>query len=180
MPSPVQIEFRLHQQAGWPGSLSRPNQPSAYDVGQLNVPAAATRNPRPGDAVYWNSTDNQYQLVTTSGNQLNTLGIIIYDAGTVQSTLAVALANANSEAFIEYLDGDTIKVGVMGTFYVQAGSAMEYGDLVDFDASDGKWDVRARSTTVAGIQLQPIVCVSRTPVVADAITEVRIGYGRAI
>ena len=180
MPTPIQTQFRVHQQPGWPGSLARPNSPYAYDIGSVNVPSAATRNPQPGDAVYWNATANAFELAVSSTQIRDTLGIIVYDAGTVQSTLASAPSNANSDAFIQYADGDIIKVGIMGTFYVIAGGALEYGDQVDFDSTDGQWDARTKATTIATLALQPIVCVSRSPIVASALAEIRIGYGRAI
>ena len=99
-------------------------------------------------------------------------------------------AGSNSDTFVEYKDGALLKIGVMGTFFVLAGGALEYGERVRWDRAAFKWVTRPAlatdATTIAGFREDvmealdelPIICVSRSPVAADALAEVRIGTGR--
>ena len=193
-----QINYDIYQQAGWPGQQARPGEPYAYDTGVLHVPAAATRNPRPGDAVYWDETENAYAIPTTAAEVSSVVGLISYDASTLQSSLSAVPSGANSDAFIEYKDGAVVKVAVMGTFYAQAGSAMEYGEMIDWDTADFLWDPRTQAgeigsgvstvtalrtavnSLISGLARLPIVCVSPEPVAANGVAEVRLGWGRVV
>lgn len=204
--APIQRIYRTYEQEGWPGALARPNEPHAFHFGLINVPTGATRKPRPGDPVYWDATEKRYAIPTTAA-QLNAVcGILVFDSGTVQGTLDTIPSNVNSDAFIEYADNAQVKVGVMGTYYALAGEALTYDQLVAWDTTDYKWDVRD-AADVAGhtaltdnafanintaltevvtnvnaalgnLRRQPIVNVSRQDVAADGICELQIGYGR--
>ena len=75
---------------------------------------AAGRNARPGDAVYYDAGENQVAVPTTDAEELQVIGIVAYDQGTVQGTLSAFPANANSDAFIEYVDNEIVKIAVFG------------------------------------------------------------------
>lgn len=205
MAAPVQANFRVHQQVGWPGSLARPNAPYAYDTGTLHVESAGYK-PRPGDPVYYDATNDDYRA-PAAANLDDVCGIIVYDQGTVQSVLASAPTNANSDHYIEYEDGDIIKVAYVGNFFALAGEALEYNDRLVWDVTERKWDVQdapaasavadrtgninltninglkdalvsSINDAIASLNQLPITCVSRAPVAADGIAELRIGFGR--
>ena len=206
MTQAIQTQYNRYQQAGWPGALARPNEPHAFHIGVLHVPSGATRTPRPGDPVYYDATENQYAIPTTAA-QLNAVcGIIVYDSGTVQAELTSPPTDANSPAYIEYKDNAEIKVGFAGTYFGIAGEAQEYDDLLVWDLTDFKWDVRAAATVaahtdvtadtvaainaaltsvttrvnaaIADLRRRPFTCVARSPVAADGLTEIQIGFGR--
>ena len=166
----VQSSYSIYPERGFPGSLARPSEPHALDGGGAYVPAAATRKPRPGDAVYYDTTNNGFAIPTTAAQLLLVSGILSYRADTVQTTASI----------VEFSNGDEVEVAIFGTFWVVAGSAMEYGQIIGWDLTDFAWDPDARVTTVATIVPNPIVCVSRTAVAAAGIAEARIGYGRVI
>lgn len=204
--APIQRQYRRYEQEGWPGALARPNEPHAFHFGLIDVPTGATRTPRPGDPVYWDATAERYAIPTTAVQVEAVCGILVFDSGTVQGTLDSVPSNANSDAFVEYKDNDSVKVGVMGTFYAIAGEALNYDVLVEWDIANYKWDVRATAqaaahtaltgNTVANINAgltqviglvntafgdlrrKPIVNVSRQQVAADGLCELQIGYGR--
>ena len=142
MTESIQQQYRRYQQEGWPGMLSRPNEPHAFHSGILRVPANA-RTPRPGDAVLWDRGNNRFVLPTDDAGLQRCTGIIVYDPGTLQQQAAAAPDGANSPMFVEYKNGARIKIGIMGTFYVVGGEANEYDDLAIWDRADFKWDVRA-------------------------------------
>ena len=126
--------------AGAGSAVSRDRtRPYAYDTGRLNVPTSG-RKARPGDGVYWNATANRFQVPTTDAQELLVLGIVAYDVGTVQSTLGTTPTTENSDQFIQYDDDDVIKVAVLGTFYLIAGGAVEYGNILRHQNDDYKWD----------------------------------------
>ena len=171
----IQRVFRRHQQPGWVGGLARPDAPYAYDTGQLHVPTSG-RKARPGDGVIWDTTQNQYKVPTTDAEEFLVVGIVAYDAGTVQSTLTTAPTTENSDQYIEYDDDAIIKVAVLGTFYVIAGGAVEYGDILRHQMNDYKWDVDI-PTSYAELFKRAVECVSKSGADGDII-EARIGYGR--
>lgn len=195
MTNVVQQRFRAHQQEGWPGQLARPNEPHFYHTGTLHVPANG-RNPRPGDALVYDASEDSFKLPSSAAEDAQVCGILAYDQGTVQKSLASAPAGVNSEAYVEYADEAVVKVGVMGTFFVMAGAAMEYGQLVEWQRDDYLWEPHTRATLaltgntagnintgvnnlIAALMTCPVICVSRAPVTANQLAEIRIN-GRAL
>lgn len=189
MTNPIQSQYNIYQQEGWPGLLSRPNEPHAFHHGVLRVPSTGSpRKPRPGDPLFWDATNNRFALPTTAAEVEQVVGILSYDLGTVQQSQTLP-SNANSDMFIEFENNSRIKVLVMGTIYVVAGSALEYDDLLVWDTTDFQWDVRAQATAagntqanintaLADLRQKPIVCVSRQAVASGELAEAQIGYGR--
>ncbi len=184
----IQQRYRAHQQEGWPGALARPNEPHIYHTGTLHVPSAG-RKPRPGDAIVYDAAEDAFKLPTTDAEDAKVCGILSYDQGVVQKSLDAVPSGVNSEAYVEYADEDIVKVGVMGTFFVIAGVALEYGQLVEWQRDDYQWDVLADLTAAGNSQANinavlaamrrcPIACVSRAPVPTGELAEIRIN-GRA-
>ena len=178
--SPVQTQFATTPGAGYPGSLSRAEEPHIYiHPAVFHLPAAG-RKARPGDPVYYDAAENKFALPHNAATLLQTLGIVSYDLGTIQSLLAAIPAGSNSPAFIEYDDDAILKVGVMGTFYAIAGEALEFGDLVVWDVASFKWDKLTKPAAFADLHSYPVVVASRAPVAVDGLVELRFGSGRVI
>ena len=166
----IQRSYSINPADGFPGVLAEPSAPHHLESGLMYVPASATRNPRPGDAVYYDTTENAFAIPTTAAQSLLVCGILSYRADKV----------ANASSIVEYLDGEECEVGDLGTFWVTAGAAMEYGQIIAWDRADFKWDPAARVTAIADIVPYPIVCASRIAAVDTGIAKARIGYGRVI
>ena len=181
----VQGTYEINPDRGFPGDLARPTEPHALDSGVIHVPAAAPRKPRPGDAVYYNTTEDAYAIPTTAANLAVVVGILSYRKDVVQSGAA--------RDTVEYSDGAEVEVGVHGTFWVTAGSAIEYGGRIIWDIADYKWDaltipavaganvaavVTSINATLTAYGRTPIACVSRQAVAADGLAQARIGFGR--
>ena len=166
----IQQSYSINPDVGFPGDLAQASGPHHYHSGVLVVPSAATRNPRPGDAVYYDTTNNGFAIPTTAAHLLLVSGILGYRKDAVQ----------NAADIVEFKNGDEVQVGVLGTFWVRAGSGMEYGQIIGWDLADYLWDVDARVTAIASIAQLPIVCVSRFAVAANGVAQAQIGYGRVI
>lgn len=189
----LQREFGRYPGRGYPGDLARPDEPHAFDIGLARVPAGG-RAPRPGDAVYYDEVNDRFAVPTNAAQQRAVIGIVSYDPGKVAGTVSPLPDDGNSDVFVEYADGEEIKVGVLGTFWVTAGSAMKYGQPCSMATDDFKWDsyvpdldVPAGAVTRQGLidiveELRRRVseCVSPAPVAADGLAQVRIGFGRVI
>ena len=197
---PVQVDYGRYPEKGYLGDVARPAEPFAFDLGLAHVPTSG-RKPRPGDAVYYDTTANGFAVPTTAAQRTAVIGIVSYDPGVVSSTLASAPTDANSDQFVEFYDDDPIKICVFGTVWVRAGSAMEYGQVVQQDTystPDYKWDpytpdlsvpntfadlAAARAAVFAVVEnsrSRVFECVNPTPVADSDLVQVRIGYGRIV
>lgn len=175
----VQRSYDINPARGYPGALARPSEPHALDSGVIHVPANA-RNPRPGDALYYDEAENAFAIPTSGAQSGLVCAILSYRADQV----------ANAESIVEYSDGDEIQFARLGTFWVRAGAAMEYGQRIAWDRADYEWDPVADPALAANPSIAtvnallealgryPIVCVSREPVAASGIAQAQIGYGR--
>ena len=114
--------------------IAEPSAPHHLDSGLLYVPSAATRNPRPGDAVYYDVTQNALRSPQSAAESLLVCGILSYRQDQV----------ANADSIVEFLDGAEVQIGDFGTFWVVAGGAVEYGQIISWDRADFKWDAAAR------------------------------------
>ena len=136
MAAPIQRAYRRHQQPGWPGSIAKPGTPSEFVLAKIGVPTNGTA-PKPGDGLAYSATNDDWRLpADTQAGRVSVMGMIIYDAGTIQGSLASPATGANSDTEVTYADGDHVKVGIMGTFYAIANEAMEFGDAVAFDSGE--------------------------------------------
>ena len=197
MAQTVQTGYEINPEFGFAGDIARPGEPHAYDSGLLHVPASSTRNPRPGDALIYDATHNEWRVPATAAESLAALGIMTYRVDRIQ--------NATSN-MLDFADESEIEIGVHGTFWVVAGEAVEYGDRLVWDVADYKWNVAAApaavdvpdstantvtanavvaanlvaqiNAVVAALGRLPVVCVSRAPAADGDLIEARIGYGR--
>ena len=161
----VQTSFEVRPPVGFVGDLARPGEPHAFDYGYLHVPASG-RKARPGDAVIWDETQNQYKVPVTAAEELLVVGIVSYEASAIP----------NSSGVIEYDDNEAIKVCVLGTVFVTAGGNTEYHHLLRFQEDDFKWDA-GNPTSYAETYHRAVECVTMSGTDGDVI-EARIGYGR--
>ena len=174
MPSRIQSQFDLYQQIGYPGQIARPNEPWAADRGPMIVNATSTRKGRPGDAVYWDTTNNGFAVPHNVATQLLVIGVIGYD-GEVAHQLSAVPSGSNSDYIVQYDDDDPIKVITMGSVFLIAGGAVEYSHILRFQ-TDHKWN-EDTPTAFADTMYRLIECTSLTG--ADTnIIEARIS-GRA-
>lgn len=191
----IQTVYQVNPDVGYPGALAYPEQPFAYENGIAQVPTNG-RKPRPGDAVYYDRANNGYAVPTDAATLRAVCGIVGYRQDTVQDSLATTPTGANSDAFLEYEDGDPLRVLVLGSMFVRAGAAMERDQRIVYNVTDFDWDVQAdpaaaaittfdatnvQAAITAAIQSLgscPIVCVSAKAVAANGIAIARIGYGR--
>ena len=169
MVNAVQTNYSINPDRGFPGLLAQPSAPHALDSGVLHVPGTATRKPQPGDAVYYDATEDAYAVPTTAAHSLAVCGILSYRQDTV----------ADADSKVKFDDGDEVEVAVLGGFWVTAGSAVEYNQLLAWDRADYLWDTLTKPAAFADLVTNPIVCVSRHGVAANGLAIARIGYGRA-
>ena len=195
----VQSVYNTYPDLGYPGDIARPSEPHAFDTGLAQVPSNG-RKPRPGDAVYYDRSANGFAVPTSDPQRAAVVGIVSFDPGVVQSTAASTPSGSNTDKFIEYDDGDELKVVVFGVVWVEAGSAMEYGQLVQQDtysSPDYLWDPYTTdltieaATSVADLRTEVVAladsfrsktftCVSPAAVAANGLAQVRISQGRII
>ena len=153
----IQTEYSYYQQKGYVGQLARPYEPHRFELGKLYVATSGTK-PRPGDPVHWNATQNAFQLASSAFDRAQPIGLVSYDTAHVQGSLATKPAGANSSQFIEYEDGDVVKIMLEGTMWVLAGAAAEFGNRVVYQTTDKKWNadtddlVPSTDTTIADIR----------------------------
>jgi hypothetical protein len=172
----IQRSYSINPPVGFPGTIAEPNSPMRIEIGTLYIDSGdprATATPpgaRPGDAVYYDNTNNAWRVAYDSASQLAIEGIITYPADTV--------AGANS--FVAFASGDAIEVITMGVVWVIAGAASERGDQLLMHTDDWKYDNLTRRTTVAELYSVPIQSYNTTPAVDNAIIKASIGYGRVI
>ena len=172
----VQTNYNTYSQKGYIGDLSRPDEPHAIDLVPAQVPASG-RNPRPGDPVYWDATNNGAAVPTTANQAEQVFGIVTYYPGQVGGTLSTRPTGANSDQFIEYTDGVLMPVIVMGTAWLLAGAALEYGNLIRQNFTDFDYETVTKPVDFNTIIAAPITVVNLA--VADGdIFEARIGFGR--
>lgn len=192
----IQKKYEINPDVGYVGDLARPDEPHALESGLLYVPSDATRTPRPGDALYYNETQNRFAIPTSAAEQALVVGLLHYRRDTV----------VESGSQPEFANGAEIEVAVFGTFWVKAGAAMEYGQRIQWQTDDYLWDPMAavaaevadvsgsvdlaalnalKNAIVTGVNAAlvefgrvPITCVNRLPVAANGIAQARIGYGR--
>lgn len=166
-----QTSYEINPDIGFAGKLAEPNSPHRVEAGILHVPSGATRMPRPGDVLYYDTTENQWAIPTSAAQSLLVGGILSYRADTV----------ANAASILEFADEAEIEVATMGFWWAVAGSAMEYDAICSWDRSDFKYDTDARVTAVASIVPYPMVCKQRGGVSADGdLFKLALGIGRVI
>ena len=154
-----QTEYNYKLGRNYYGSVARPNEPTVVDYG------IAGESLKPGDAVVFDAADAERSFKkpvaganagATAANKANVVGIVLYDEGMVP----------DADGNVTIKDGDPVRVGVQGSFYAKAGSALEYGDQVEWDITNADWTLLTQPTTYATAHRNPAFCAERT--VADA------------
>lgn len=182
----LQRTYDINPDLGFPGALARPSEPHSLESGILHVPSAG-RAPRPGDALYYDEGEGAFALPTDAAQDAAVCAILSYRADQV----------ASADSIVRFADGDEIQFGRLGTFWVVAGSAMQYGQQIRMARDDYQWDPKAAHAPAAAGNSQaninaaiaaalqslgryPIVCVSRDPVSAGGMAQAQIGFGRIL
>ena len=166
-----QTGYDINPDIGFAGSIAEPNSPHRVEAGTLYVPSSATRIPRPGDALYYDTTQDQWAIPTSAAQSLLVAGILSYRADTVQ----------NASSILEFIDEAEIEVATMGVWWAVAGSAMEYDAICSWDRTDFRFDTDARVTAIASIVPYPMVCKQRGGVTANGdLFKLGLGLGRVI
>ena len=177
----IQTNYSINPGIGTPGVLVRPTSPHAMDSGQIRVPTSG-RNPQPGDAIYYDRTNNRFALPIDDATNRLVCGILGYRFDTIQE----------DDQTIQFDNDDFVQIFTMGTVWVRAGDAVEWGDLLRWQTDDYKWNAHTRATlstsdtytdaavnaVIADLGRYPIVCVSPEPVADEGIAMAQIGYGR--
>ena len=153
--------------------------PLLIDRVPAQVPASTGRDPRPGDAVYWDATNNGAAVATTDAQSENVIGIVTYFPSILGDILSSIPSGANSATYVQYTDGEIMPIVVMGTVWLLAGAALEYHQIVRQDTTDFDYESQAKPAAHGDLISQPIVCVD-VAVADTGIFKGRIGYGRAI
>lgn len=192
----LQRTYDINPDLGFPGALARPSEPHSTGSGIIAVGGTghSSVTPRPGDAIYYDRASGAFRLPNTDANFQDTCAILGYRADQV----------ADADSRVSFVDGDEIQFFTLGTVWVLAGQAMQYGDLLHWDGSGtlSTWAVEnaltigaaltASSATaedaanlanqlrayILELRRHPIVCVSRDPVSSGGIAQAQIGYGR--
>ena len=173
----VQTTTNTYPGVGLPGEIARPNEPIRIERKPIYV-VSGGRKPRPGDGVFWNGTQDAFQYPTTAAQELLVTGIVHFEQNAVQGHLASVPSGADTDTFIEYDDGEIAPIITMGTVYMRAGAACEFGDLLRIQRADFKWDPD-NPTSYAELFKRPVECVSASGADGDLI-EANIGGGRVI
>ena len=169
MPS-LQQNYEINPPVGFPGQIAEPNSPYRVEAGVLYVPSGASRaNPRPGDAVYYVTAQDAWQVPINAADQLMVGGILTYRSDAV----------AASNDFTQFEDGDQIFVVTMGVVWVIAGGSCDRGDIMVMQTDDWKYNATTRVTTLAEVYETPIQKFDGDSSDND-IFKAAIGYGRAI
>ena len=166
----LQQSYNINPEVGFPGEIAEPNSPHRIEAGRLTVPSGATRtNPRPGDAVYYSTAQDAWQVPSNASDQLQVGGILTYRADAV----------ASATNFTQFDDGDQIFVVTMGVVWVIAGGSCDRGDIMVMQTDDWKYNATTRVTAVTAIYETPIQKFDGDSADND-IFKAAIGYGRAL
>ena len=170
MAAPIQAGYRRHQQAGWPGDLAKPTNPTEFITGKIGGAAVQA-----GQAVQYDATNNDFRAVADSdAGGLATIGIVSFDSGSVAATRAAGpTGTGSSDAYAEYKVGEYAKIGIMGTFYAYAAGTIEFGAAVRYDTSEGGWTAYGTALTEAQVQRNPVVCMTHGAT-SGSLIEVRL------
>ena len=175
----IQTSYNINPGKGYPGLIAHPNEPTIIEAGPL------TGTARPGEAALWDRTQHAFKEadISTAAQLAAVIGIFTYRRSELQDS---------SNDRVNFADGEEVEVCVMGTVWVTAQVALEYGDRLAFsDGANGRWSVAAGFSAAAaptgaelggstGIMGASIVCVSRFPVAAGGLALARVSPGLGI
>ena len=102
-----------------------------------------------------------------------------YFPGILGDILSSIPSGANSATYVEYTDGEVMPIVVLGTVWLVAGGALEYGNQIIQNFADRDWiaGTNAQPAAVTNILRTPVTCVD-VAVTDTSIFKGRVGYGR--
>ena len=175
----IQSTYSIRPEAGRPGVIARECQATIPDKGLSKVATGAAK-PQPGWAVYWNDTLKGWTVPQNAVESQLALAVVASPGNRV--------AEASNNTTIEFDNNEDIEVISYGHVWVETNSAVEYGDLMEFDATSKKFQkttlaapgntVSDHSTWLGNLPRVFMVCVSPEPAAANDVVQLRIGGGR--
>ena len=151
----IQTSYAINPGKGFKGLIARPNEPTIVERGILKPITSSKANPVPGDALVWNGTGNGFSCPVTASLK-DIVGILTLRQDTVTGSSGVSFS-ADDEIFI----------CTLGTVWVEAGGAVEWGSRIVWQTDDSKWDADAFDKTestaadgFANLVRNPVICVS--------------------
>ena len=168
----VQRSYSINPPVGFPGTIAEPNSPTRVERGVLHIGASDGRDTggaRPGDALFWDTTNDAWRVAHDGGSVRSVAGFLSYPADTV----------ANASSIVTFASGAEIEIVTMGVVWVVAGGNVERHNFLEFQQGDYKYDNLARQTAIANLHTNPIECYSTSGSDGDII-KAAIGYGRVI
>jgi hypothetical protein len=145
-----QSNYDYYLSRGHKGHVARPGEPTVIDYG------IAGEDLEPGDAVYFDTTAGEldFKKPTSAATKIAVAGIVLYDEGTVPNDI---------DGNVVIKSGAQVRVGVKGTFYAEAGSALTYGAQVIWDdtTAENNWTELTLPTTYALAHRNPGFCADR-------------------
>ena len=166
----VQNVFNINPEVGFIGQCSRPGSPKTSEAGILFVPTAATRFPRPGDALLWDTTNDAWRVPVNAAQSLLVTALFTYRVDVVQA----------EDSTLTFRSGAQIEVATQGFYFVRAGGAIEPTSIVHWDRADYKYNASIRVSAIANIVPVPFVYHGGGAAADEDIIEVSLGFGRAI
>ena len=166
----IQGNYSINPEVGFAGFIAEPNAPTYIKQGRLHIATGDGRqNPRPGDAVRWDSTNNAWRVPHNAATELLVSGVLTYRQDDV----------ARADSRLLFADGDQVFVMLMGVIWVVAGGGVEQDDQIAYQNGDSKYNSVTRVTAIASLYQKPFVCYSASGV-DNAIVKAAIGFGRVI
>lgn len=173
-----QEQHSLYQQALLPGQLANPNAPYYVFNGSIHVPADG-RQPRPGDMLVYDTTQNQWKFPTSDAETRQATALVTFDSAVLGTDLGSVPAGSNSDQIIQHADNSVAKLALMGIFAITAGGAAEAQAVVTQDRTDFQYDARTRPTAIANLESSPLVLLQPATAAGDIVVAA-LGYGRVI
>ena len=123
-----QKDWNTRQARAWAGMPG--NQPGHMFIkGVVSTPSTNGVIPRPGHPVYYNTTDDRWQVPGTDALTVNIQGILVYRKRD----------KVDDDGTIEYADGTVVDIMIRGSVWVPAGASLNPMQKINFDPSDGDW-----------------------------------------
>lgn len=160
-----QSTYTINPGDGFVGDIARPNEPLAIVRGRLSVPTTGTpRRPRPGDALFWNSSSDNWILPTSDAQALAATGILSYRAS--------AVANANQT--IDFGNGDEVEIAQLGVIWLTAQGAIEPESMIVWNRANNAWAALARVATVAAQPSMMVTALGSETIATGTVFQGRI------
>ena len=127
-----QTDWNVYQRRAWVG---QPGNQDGHLVirGVVSTGSNSDDNkPRPGYPVYYNATDNRWQVPRSTAQIQQAAGILLYRPSDI----------VNDDKNIIYDDDTIVEIMIRGTVWVQAGTALNPFQAMTWDNDDEDWIAR--------------------------------------